>query len=328
MDLMTGSELRTNERVAGWNMESFKQFILQNFERAIVGVILVAALIGTYFINEVSVILNFYYLPVLVASYFLGRRSGLLATILSILLIVGCALLFPARFLPSGVWKGLAQLLSWGGFLLLASMAVGTLYEMNESKMRDLKNAYVGILEILAKYLESTDRYTKGHSVRVSELAMETAIALDLHRSQVENIRVAGLLHDIGKVEISSDILRKAAELTTEERELINQHSEKGARILSSVGGVLKEVVPIVLAHHKLFSSEIASQASNVEIPLGARIVSVADAFDAMTSDRPYRKGMPPWQALQEIVNNSGRQFDEEVVEAFKRVVEKKLEKI
>ena len=311
-------------------MEGAKQFIAENFEKFLVGIILLAALGGTYFIQESSVVLNFYYLPVLIASYFLGRRTGMLSAVFSILsVILFCAILFPERFFPGrSPLLIAAQLFSWGGFLILASAAVGTLYELNERKFQDLRNAYVGILEILSKYLESTDRYTKGHSVRVAELAMETAIALDLHRSEVENIRVAGLLHDIGKIEVSGEVLRKAAELNEEEREIMDEHAAKGARILASVGNVLKEVVPIVLAHHKNFmgnpeqSGELQSN-----LPLGARIVAVADAFDAMTSDRPYRKGMPPWQAMEEIVNNAGKQFDGEVVEAFKRVMERKLEK-
>ncbi len=91
--------------------------------------------------------------------------------------------------------------------LILASVAVGTLYEKNERRLLELKGAYIGILEILSKYLESTDRYTKGHSVRVSEFAMEIAKAMDLPPVEVENIRVAGLLHDIGKIEVSGEIL-------------------------------------------------------------------------------------------------------------------------
>ena len=311
-------------------MEGFKRFVLRHFERILVGIILVAAFAGTYFVEEVSVILNFYYLPVLVASYFLGRRAGLMAAILSILLVLCCVFFFPERFFGSrSLWNGIASLSSWGGFLILASIAVGTLYGLNERKMQDLRNAYVGILEILSKYLESTDRYTKGHSVRVAELAMETAMAMELPRNEVENIRVAGLLHDIGKIEISGEILRKAAELSTEEREVMNQHAEKGANILASVGSVLKEVVPIVMAHHKYFMEKKETlDPKTKEIPLGARVVSVADAFDAMTSDRSYRKGIPPWQALDEIVKNAGKQFDHVVVEAFKRVIQKKIEGI
>jgi putative nucleotidyltransferase with HDIG domain len=312
-------------------MGRVKNFAFHNFEFVLVAAILSAAFIGTYFIAEPAVVLNFYYLPVLVSSYFLGRRMGLLTAVLSVLLVLICSLVFPSRFFESHSWpQDIAKLSSWGGFLILASVTVGSLYEMNQRRLDDLKNAYIGIVEILSKYLESTDPYTKGHSVRVSELAMETAIALELHRADVENVRVAGLLHDIGKIEVSGQVLRKAAQLTSEERDLINEHAEKGARLLSAVGSVLKEVVPIVMAHHEYFSSnhEPAASGKTKEVPLGARIVAVADSFDAMTSDRPYRKGMLPWQALEELVANSGKQFDPLVVEAFNRVLRKKLETI
>jgi len=309
-------------------MERLKLFVGKHFEEILVGTILVAAFLGTYFIEEKSIVLNFYYLPVLVAGYFLGRRTGLLTAVFSILIVLICVLVFPQSFFAGqDYFHRIAQLSSWGGFLILASIAVGTLYEQNERRLNELKNAYIGILEILSKYLESTDRYTKGHSVRVSELAMEVAIAMELPRLEVENIRVAGLLHDIGKIDISGEILRKAAQLTAEEREVIDSHTEKGAYLLSSVGAVLKEVVPIVSSHHKYFMSALENPGKDLEsIPLGARIVAVVDAFDAMTTDRPYRKGMLPWDALAELVKNAGKQFDPEVVEAFKRVISQRLE--
>jgi len=311
-------------------MDRFKQLIIRHFEKILVAIILIAAFSGTYFIEEETIVLNFYYLPVLVASYFLGRRTGVLTAVFSVLAVLVFVLIFPQRFLSDRVfWYSIAKLSSWGGFLILASVAVGTLFEENERRLQDLKNAYIGILEILSKYLESTDPYTKGHSVRVSELAMETAIIMDLPRNEIETIRVAGLLHDIGKIEISGEILRKAAELTTEEKELIDTHAVKGAYILSSVGSVLKEVVPIVIAHHKYFVDTMeANDKDKIKIPLAARIIAVADSFDAMTTDRPYRKGMPPWEALEEIVASSGKQFDPEVVAAFKHVITAKLERV
>jgi len=310
-------------------MDRFKQFLMRHFEKILVTIILIAAFAGTYFIEEESIVLNFYYLPVLVAGYFLGRRTGVLTAVFSVLAVLVFVLIFPQRFFGGEVfWYSIARLSSWSGFLILASVTVGTLYEENERRLQDLKNAYIGILEILSKYLESTDPYTKGHSVRVSELAMETAIIMDLPRNEIENIRVAGLLHDIGKIEISGEILRKAAQLTTEERDLINTHAVKGAYILSSVGAVLKEVVPIVIAHHKYFVETIdASEKGTAKIPLAARIIAVADSFDAMVTDRPYRKGMPPWEALEEIIASAGKQFDPEVVAAFKHVVTTKLER-
>ena len=312
-------------------MEQFKQLIMHHFEKILVGIILVAAFIGTYLIEEKFIILNFYYLPVLTAGYFLGRRMGVLAAVFSILAVLVCILVFPERFLNGKeILKGAAQLSSWGGFLILASIMVGTLYEQNEQRLKELKRAYIGVLEILSKYLESTDGYTKGHSVRVAELSTEIAVAMDLHRVEIENIRVAGLLHDIGKIEVSGEILRKAAALSTEEKEIMDSHSFKGAFILSAVGSVLKEVIPIVFAHHKYFVETLdeSNNGNGVKIPLGARVLAVADAFDAMTTDRPYRKGMPPWEAYEEIVAKTGKQFDPAVVNAFKHVVNEKIERV
>ena len=308
-------------------MQYLKQFILKYFEAIIVIVIFVAAFVGTYIIKEVSLILNFYYLPVLVSSYLLGRRKGIFVAVLSIVNVGVYAILFPQRFFggPS-LGTIIIRLSSWMVFLFLASVIVGTLYEQNEHRLRDLKNAYIGIIEILAKYLESTDRYTKGHSVRVAELSMATAIAMELPRGEVDNIRAAGLLHDIGKIEISADILQKAAQLSNEEREFVDTHSMKGGYILASVGNVLKEVVPIVIDHHKYFMDATDSNKRDIqELPLGARIVAVADVFDALTTDRPYRKGIPPRQALEEIEAKSRKQFDPGVVEAFKRVINERM---
>ncbi|MFB3903916.1 MAG: HD-GYP domain-containing protein [Acidobacteriota bacterium] len=312
-------------------METLKRFVLAHFEEILVTVILLAAFLGTLFVDNTSVVLDFYFLPVLTAGYFLGKRSGLLAAVLSILIVLLCALLFPQRtFAAVRVWHDTAALCGWGGFLILTSVAVGSLYEKKEQRLQDLKNAYVGVLEILSKYLESTDPYTSGHSVRVSELATAIAAEMRLTATETDNVRVAGLLHDIGKIEISGEVLRKAATLSSNDQAYLESHAQKGARLLSSVGAVLREVVPIVLAHHQYFVNKLESGNGTGPdaVPLGARIIAVADAFDAMTSDRPYRRAMPPWQALEEIVSNSGRQFDPGVVEAFRKVAARRLETV
>jgi putative nucleotidyltransferase with HDIG domain len=312
-------------------MDSLKRFILSHFEKILVGVILLVAFLGTLFVENTSVVLDFYFLPVLIAGYFLGKRSSLLAAVLSILLVLFCALMFPQRmFAGSRIWHDIAAVCGWGGFLILTSIAVGSLYETKERQLEDLKNAYVGVLEILSKYLESTDPYTSGHSMRVSELATAIATEMNLPAGETDNVRVAGLLHDIGKIEISGEVLRKAATLSSGEQAYMESHAQKGARLLSSVGGVLKDVVPLVLSHHRYFVSKLESEdgATPEKVPLGASIIAVADAFDAMTSDRPYRRAMPPWQALEEIVSNSGRQFDPGVVEAFKKVAARRLETV
>jgi len=311
-------------------MNGIKLFLLRYFEQILILVILAAAVLGTFFMNDKTLLLNFYFLPVVFASYYLGKRLGVLSAFLSILAIIICVIIFPNYFfLREQEFRGIFFLSSWGGFLLLTSYAVGSLYEQKERRMEDLRKAYVGILEILSKYIESKDGYTKGHSLRVSEYSKNIAIAMELPRHIVENVRVAGLLHDIGKIEISSEVIQKAASLTPEEKELLDSHSERGGVILAKVGEVLKEVVPIVVAHHYYFGRSADSSIEDLkEVPLGARIVAVADAFDAMTTDRPYRKGKPPWEALQEIISQTGRQFDRKVVEAFRRVISDQIEQL
>jgi putative nucleotidyltransferase with HDIG domain len=311
-------------------MQTVKSYVTRNFEGFVVLVILSSVIGITYAVEEKMMMLNFYYLPVLMAGYFIGKRAAVLVAIFSVLSVFFFAILNTDAY---GMGRGIAYLASglsgWSGFLLLTSYMIGMLYEQKQNKIDELREAYVGILEILVKYLESTDRYTKGHSERVSEHAMDIGIAMELPRHEVENLRVAALLHDIGKIEISANLIGKAASLTADEVKLVASHSEKGARILHSVGSVLKEAIPIVLEHHRYFSRmnkpiDSISKLSS----LGARIVAVADAFDAMVTDRPYRKGMQSWQAMEELKRCSGEQFDPEVVEVFESVLMQKAETI
>jgi len=305
-------------------MEKIKDFVFKNFEKIVILSVLLGIIVINYFVSYKLAFLNFFYLPIIVAGYYLGKRMAVLTALFSISIVVLFTILFPSSFFTPGIDKIyiIVSLTAWSSFLILTSAALGYLYEEKERKIRELKKAYIGIIEILSKYLESADRYTKGHSVRVAHLSEDIAEAMGLPPYEIENIKVAALLHDIGKIEISMDILNKAAALTTEERELIETHTDKGAKIISLVGGVLKEAVPIVLAHHKYYFETKDFSSEGIEsIPIGAAIVAVADAYDAMITDRPYRKGMPPWKAIEEIEKESGKQFHPEVVQAFKKVL-------
>ena len=311
-------------------MDRVKGYVTDNFEDMTILIVLVSVMSISYLVDEKIMMLNFYYLPVLMAGYFIGKRASMLVAAFSILTVAFFAVInFEAFSGGRGVAYLTSGLSGWAGFLLLTSYIVGALYEQKQRRIDELRQAYVGILEILIKYLESTDRYTKGHSERVAEHAMDVAIAMQLSRNEVENIRVAALLHDIGKVEISANLIGKAASLSREEMEQVAEHSEKGARILHSVGGVLKEAIPIVLEHHRQYSHAGDLDEENSQaLSLGSRIVAVADSFDAMVTDRPYRRGMQPWQAMEEIRRCAGEQFDPEVVEVFESVLSHKLEKV
>jgi putative nucleotidyltransferase with HDIG domain len=306
-------------------MEKLKSFVIKHFEESLVLTIALIIIVVNFFVIQKLAFLNFYYLPVLVAGYVLGRKMAILASLFCIALIVFSAVNNPGIFLvDASPLLLMTDLVVWSGFLILAAYVVGTLYEQKEEKISELRNAYIGVLEILTKYLDSYDRYTRTHSLRVADYATSIAIAMELPRHDVENIKVAALLHDIGKIEISSDLIKKAAALSGDEKEIVDSHPRKGVELLSAVGGMLKDAMPIVEAHHAFFvESNSLEDGKAKKSPIGARILSVADSFDAMVTDRPYRKGMPYWKAMEELEKCSGTQFDPQVVDAFKRVYAK-----
>jgi len=187
----------------------------------------------------------------------------------------------------------------------------------------DLEDTFMGTITALAAAVDAKDPYTAGHSNEVTTLAVALAQDLGLDAEEVQKIRIAATLHDIGKIGIDGTILLKPGRLTEEERQTINRHPAIGADILAPLD-FLREMVPLVLFHHERYGgggypSGICGEA----IPFGARIISVADAFNAMVSDRPYREGLSLEAAMREIRDNSGTQFDPVVAEAFLKLLER-----
>lgn len=172
-----------------------------------------------------------------------------------------------------------------------------------------------------AEAIGARDQYTMGHSEKVAEYARLTAEALGLDEKEVDLAYICGIVHDVGKIGVPENILNKPGSLTTDEFKQITSHPEKGATILSHISW-LEDVVPVVLAHHERYDGRGYPQGlRGEEIPLLSRILAVADAFDAMTSDRSYRKALPVPVAINELKRNAGGQFDPRVVEAFMRIL-------
>jgi len=187
---------------------------------------------------------------------------------------------------------------------------------VRESRER-LTRAYVQFVGSLAQALDARDAYTAGHSRRVSEYSCAVAKAMHLSEQDREIIRVGALLHDLGKIGISDLVLQKPGRLTPEENELIRQHPVIGRRILENVQG-LEAYLGIVELHHENWDGTGYPRGLRGEqTPLHARIVKVADAYDAMTSDRPYQRGKSHAEALAVLKSVSGSQMDSSVVEAF-----------
>jgi HD-GYP domain-containing protein (c-di-GMP phosphodiesterase class II) len=201
---------------------------------------------------------------------------------------------------------------------LLTSIANETaIYLENSSLFSDARGMMMGLMHALTSAVDAKDTYTCGHSQRVALFGREIATRAGLSESQVERIYMAGLLHDVGKIGVSEEVLRKPGKLTDEEFTQMKQHVEIGARILKDVRQI-DDLIPGVLYHHERYDGKgyphnLAAQ----DIPLVARILCVADCFDAMTSNRTYRKALPIEVALMEIRRCAGTQFDPLLADAF-----------
>jgi putative nucleotidyltransferase with HDIG domain len=278
------------------------------------------AMLLNYMVSMHRVVLGFYVLPTIFSAYFYGRRHATLTALASMCLVILVTYFNPETFaVHTGVtvadskWFDIAV---WGGTLMVMAYAMGTLYDNMQAKVRELRETYNGLLTILRQFI-SKDNYTQNHSYRVSIYAVKIAVELGLDTERLEDVRAASLLHDIGKLDISRNLLYKAARLTNEETEEVRKHVVKGGEMLQPVGGALSRILPIILAHHDKFDGSGYNPTRGEEIPLESRIITVADVYDALTSDRPYRKAITPFDAKEIIMKGSGTEFDPVVVRAF-----------
>lgn len=193
------------------------------------------------------------------------------------------------------------------------------LYEAREQALLDTITA-------LAHAIEAKDTYTINHCEKITGRAVALAQAMRLPRQDVENIRLASILHDVGKIGIPDAVLNKPSKLNDEEYEIIKQHAQIGARIVQSVGA-LQGVVPIVRHHQERFDGRgYPAGLAGADIPVGARIIAAVDAYGAMTEDRVYRKALGHEEALAELKRYAGTQFDPHVVDTFIRILREQPE--
>jgi len=196
------------------------------------------------------------------------------------------------------------------------------LEEKVEEQTEELRRVFLGAIESLVSALEAKDKYTGGHSRRVTELALALGNELGLSAKDIEELRWASLLHDIGKIAVDQSIQNKSGKLTPEEYDHIMKHTHAGALIVQPlVNGKIAEMIE---HHHDRYDGSGPHQViAGSGIPLGARIIAIADSFDAMTSDRPYRSAMSVEEAIREIQQGARTQFDPTIITAFVKTVGK-----
>ena len=190
------------------------------------------------------------------------------------------------------------------------------------AQARRMEELFLGGIQALAEALEVKDPYTRGHSVRVSRYSSVIARTMGMTPELVRQVELGGQVHDIGKIGVREDVLNKATRLTDEEYAHIMIHPMVGWRILSPLISDVPVILNVVRWHHERFDGRgIPDQVAGRDIPAEARIAAVADAFDAMTSGRPYRQGLTIADAVAEIERCAGAQFDPHVVDAFRQAL-------
>ena len=206
----------------------------------------------------------------------------------------------------------------WGPVALLTAIVPMFGLRYSYGVNIELQRLNQDLLRVLIKTLEARDRYTSGHSVRVSEGARRIAGAMRIRGKQVRHIETAALLHDIGKIDLAyGEILRQTGPLSPEQRELIRSHPDKGVEILRSVRSIEPAILECVRHHHEWFDGNgYPIGLAGSDIPIGARIIMICDSIDAMLTDRPYRAALTVDAVQKELVRNSGSQFDPDMVVA------------
>jgi len=247
-----------------------------------------------------------------ILSVWKNRIRGVIATYIA---------LAPIGFIMALVYTSIGV---WGIILFFFPLFLARRSFELYTKMRKM---YLETIRALAAAIDAKDPYTKGHSERVAETSVALAQELNLSDRDIENIEYTALLHDIGKIGIADNILGKNSSLTDKEFDKIKEHPVMGAKIIEPVD-FLKNSYEAIYHHHERYNGKgYPDGIKSEDIPILARIIAVADAYDAMGSDRPYRKKLNMDAILKELKNQSGEQFDPEVVKALISVLDRGREK-
>jgi len=280
-----------------------QQFVLKNFERILVVLLVASLLVINFLIDHKVAFLSFYYLPIILAGFYGGRRFAVVSA-----LFIAALVFFVQAVEGWGMEEGLTQaaaftLLPWAVFLLATGYVVGGLAEQRAARVVDLKNAYLATLEILTYHIESAESNQEGHSTRVAELAAAIGAELKLSSAELENLRIAALLHEVGTVD--QRLLKLLTRSITDES--------------LTVGRALRGAAEIIGEYSHYY--EIVGDDWDVEalpMPITVKVLAVADAFETLQMATPVRPAFTRWSALEELEKGAGKTFAREAVRALR----------
>lgn len=288
-------------------LDRAKQFLFRHFERLFV-LLLVASLVGiNVAVDDKVAFLSFYYLPIILAGFWGGRRFATVSALFIVLLVfyyqavVGLGI----DWLP-GLYTGvLVTLVPWAGFLILTGYAVGALAEDRRRRAEDIRMAYLATLEILTFHIESAEQHQQGHSHRVSIVAEAIAKELKLAEEDAQNLRIAGLLHEVGTRD--QRLLKLLSRAATDETVPIARVMHGAAAIIAEYG-----------SYYEVVGEEWELDA--LPISPAVKILAVADAFETLQTATPVRPAFAKWTALEEVEKGAGKTFWREAVRALRVV--------
>ena len=276
--------------------------------------VLIAAMLN-FLVASQRIALVFYFLPTLFSAYHLGRRHATLTAFASVVLVVLLTFLNPAMFnrrieLPFAKWFDIAV---WGGVLMVAGYATGTLYEHNQKSLREMEDGYDGMLVILQNFL-SNQKYSDSHAYRIAMCATRIAEAVGLDTGTVEDIRIAALLFNLKELGITNEVLCKAAQVTQDDL----QGKQKRDRIFSkgsAMGGSLRRAIPLFLEERQFRQSGGQPEDASLEV----QILVLAEEYEALISGQRGAK-LSPAQAGREVLKRAEKRYDSMIVNAFDNV--------
>ncbi|HEX3656170.1 MAG TPA: HD domain-containing phosphohydrolase [Pirellulales bacterium] len=293
-------------------------------ERKLFEIFLIIVSLGlTFLVHRMTgnkmVVLNLFFLPVVLSGFFLGRyHAGVLALLCVISASMVTALdLDQFATIDSPLATGLSVTL-WGAVLCLTAILVGTLSDERSAQADDLHDAYVGVIEVLSSYLQGGNPRLKALTSQVAEQSHRVATAMRLTPKQIDDIRVAALMHDIGRIEVTTKVITRAVD-SLESRNSPN-YSFQGTDLVHSLGTVLRGAIPILLNQDQPWPAALPEPQSQTEIPIGAKIVRAVRTYCSLTTAGVDGQRLTPREALAEMRRDRHAGYDSDVLEALSRI--------
>ena len=304
-------------------MIKIKKFFFEHFELSLIILIFLGILAIAFLVTYKLSFLNFFFLPVILSGYFLGKRQAVLTGIFCVLLVILYLIFFNLIF---GQRQGISldqliTVLTWGGFLILTGAVIGQVSEQRESQIKGLRRAYVGVLEIMLKYLEMADE-ERPRSLRVTLLAGQIAREVNLSTRDIENVKSAALLYEAGDLRDNLPLFNEVISFMKEGvKTPEDDWSDKEKVMLKTTTSLLKEIEPLLFGYFKHYVEESDVVDKDLEgMPLGSSIIALADMYERISSGQPVQMDQTI-QSFSDIEKLAGRTFPPSIVQALGRII-------